>query len=378
MDVKVFLNKLEGLGIDHYFGVPDSQLKVLIDEIYCRHGVGGRHIVAANEGGAVALAAGRYLATGKPSLIYMQNSGIGNAANPVISLMNDKVYAIPFVMAVGWRGEPGIKDEPQHVFQGEITIQMLELMDIACFILTPETTEQELDGYIQKTAERIYAGKGSAFIVKKGAFKSGQKARYGNEACMSRERAIQVINECAGSADMFVSTTGKASRELFEAREANGEGHERDFLTVGSMGHAIMIALGAAMAKPEKTFWCIDGDGAMVMHMGSALIAVNAGCDNLIHIVLNNGAHETVGGLPVAEGNTDYCKIAQALGYDNCLRADDEESLRDCMEKIKTAKGSKFIEVMVALGARDDLGRPTTTPIQNKNAFMQFLNGDIE
>ena len=374
MDVKVFLDGIRSLGVERYFGVPDSQLRALCDLLYTEYGTNGAHIVAANEGGAVGLAAGHYLATGKPALVYMQNSGIGNVVNPVASLLSGAVYGIPCIFVIGWRGEPGTKDEPQHVFQGEATLPMLDVLDIDHFIMSKETTDAEFAGFLTQATANAAQGRSSAFVIRKGALTAQSKAAYQNNNTMTRETAIRIIAENADEADVFVSTTGKASRELFEIREAQGRGHSRDFLTVGSMGHASMIALGVAMEKPEKRVWCIDGDGAMVMHLGSALVAARQKCANLVHVVLNNGAHETVGGMPVAMGEADFSAIAKTFGYDYSRRVHDEAGLRQCIEEANTQDGTALIEVMVALGARADLGRPTTTPKENKEALMAYLS----
>ncbi|MGE5633329.1 MAG: phosphonopyruvate decarboxylase [Caulobacteraceae bacterium] len=374
MKAEKFLDVLhEHLGVDFYTGVPDSQLKALCDTIYEKHGVGKRHIVAANEGAAVGLAAGHYIAAGKPAMVYLQNSGIGNIINPVTSLLDEKVYGIPCVFVVGWRGEPGVKDEPQHAFQGEITVELLELVKIKCFILSRDTEEDEFLGFVRQSAAVIAEGKSVAFVVRKGALVSAVSPGYGNSNLMKREDAIRVIIDNAGDGDAFVSTTGKTSRELFEIREAMKCGHEKDFLTVGSMGHSSMIALGIALEAPEKRVWCIDGDGAVVMHMGSMLVMAKAGCRNLIHIVFNNGAHESVGGMPVAFGKTDFCSLAKAAGYDLCLKCSNQAELEESLKVAMKTDGTCFIEVMVALGSRENLGRPTVSPKENKVALMNFL-----
>ncbi len=373
MDAKVFLEGMRSLGADRYYGVPDSQLKAFCDLLFTEYGVGKEHIVAANEGAAVALAAGHYLAAGKPALVYMQNSGIGNAVNPITSLLNGAVYGIPCIFVIGWRGEPGVKDEPQHVFMGEVTLPMLDMLDIACFVMSEGTTDGEFKEYLRQASVNIKLGRSIAFVIPKGSLSSQSKAAYKNDYTLPREEAIRIIAENADEADVFVSTTGKASRELFEIREAQGQGHSHDFLTVGSMGHSLMIALGIAMEKPRTRVWCIDGDGAMVMHLGSALIAAQQKCPNLVHVILNNGAHETVGGMPVAMGKAVFRDIAHTLGYEYCERAIDESGLKRCIGKAKAGPGPALIEVMVALGARANLGRPTTTAKENKQAFMVYL-----
>jgi len=374
MKIEFFLNILkENLGVNFYTGVPDSQLKALCDTLYEKYGLSDKHIVAANEGAAVGLAAGHYIATGRPALVYLQNSGIGNIINPVTSLLDEKVYGIPCVFAVGWRGEPGIKDEPQHAFQGQVTIELLELMEISCFVLSKDTEKEEFLGFVQRSRDFVAGGKSVAFVIRKGALETDVEPHFGNSNQMKREDALRTIVTGAGAGDVFVSTTGKTSRELFELREALNQGHEKDFLTVGSMGHASMIAMGIAMGALERTVWCIDGDGAAVMHLGSMVVLAKTGCKNLIHIVFNNGAHESVGGMPVAYGKTDFCTLAKAAGYNVCLQASNQTNLQKALQTATEAEGTCFIEILVALGSRDNLGRPTTTPKENKSSLMSFL-----
>ena len=373
MDAKLLLTACERAGIDFYAGVPDSQLKGLCDTLFALHGTHDRHIVAANEGGAIALCAGHYLATGKPGLCYMQNSGLGNAVNPLASLMDGKVYALPCLMVIGWRGEPGVHDEPQHVKQGEVTLGQLELLDIPYFVLSKTTDEEEFLAAFDALQSQMAQGRTVAIVVRKGALTCSLKPDYGNGRSLSREEAAEVIVKLAGEKDIFVSTTGKLSRELFELREAAGQGHERDFLTVGSMGHASMIALGIAMAQPTRRIWCLDGDGAALMHLGAMAVIGQRKPGNLVHVVINNGAHETVGGMPVCEGGLDLCAMAMAAGYRSVCRANSVETLLDAIDRAMASGELAFIEVMCAVGAREDLGRPTTTPQENRDALMTFL-----
>lgn len=367
---------IEILGADFFTGVPDSQLKALCDCLMSRYGIHPKHhVIAANEGNAVALAAGYHLATGKVPVVYMQNSGEGNIINPVASLLNDKVYGIPCVFVVGWRGEPGVHDEPQHIYQGEVTIKLLEDMDIRCFVISKETTDDEIQTVMKEFKELLAKGKQVAFIVKKGALAFEQKVKYQNEYTITREEIIRKIAAVSGD-DAIVSTTGKASRELFEIREANGQSHGYDFLTVGSMGHSSSIALGIALQKPEKKVWIIDGDGAVLMHMGSmALLGTNAP-KNVVHVVINNGAHETVGGMPTVAKEIDLVKIAEGCGYGKAVCVSDFEALEAALKEAKEYKRLSLIEVKCAIGARDDLGRPTTTAKENKEKFMEMLGKD--
>ena len=364
---------VEILGSDFYTGVPDSQLKALCNYLMAEYGIDPKHhIIAANEGNCTALAAGYHLATGKTPVVYMQNSGEGNIINPVASLMNDKVYAIPCVFIVGWRGEPGVHDEPQHIYQGEVTLKLLDDMDIAHFVISKETTEGELAEKMQEFRRILTVGKQVAFVIRKGALEFDGKVKYENSNTMTREDIIRYIVEHTGD-DPIVSTTGKASRELFEIREARGEGHEKDFLTVGSMGHASSIALGIAVQKTNKKIWIIDGDGAALMHMGAmAVIGANAP-KNIVHIVINNGAHETVGGMPTVASKIDLVAIAKGCGYPNAVSVDNFGDLDVELETAKRRNELSLIEIKCSIGARDNLGRPTTTAQQNKQSFIQHL-----
>ncbi len=360
---------------DFFTGVPDSQLKPLCNYLMNEYGISKKHIIAANEGNAVALAAGYHLATGKVPVVYMQNSGIGNAINPIASLMNDKVYAIPCVFVIGWRGEPRLHDEPQHIYQGEVTLKLLEDMDIAYFVIGKDTKEEELLEKLYEFKSLLSNGKQVAFVVRKGALEYDGKVKYSNQNQMSREEIIEHIVKFADK-DIIVSTTGKASRELFEIREARSEGHGHDFLTVGSMGHSSSIALAIANEKPNKKVWIIDGDGAVLMHMGSMATLGAASPENVVHIVINNSAHETVGGMPTVAGGLDFVKIAEGCGYKNACSTDSFEALDSALQLAKTKSSLSFIEVKASIGARDDLGRPTTTARENKEGFMKTLSED--
>ena len=364
----------EIIGSDFYTGVPDSQLKALCNFLMNKFGIdSNHHVIAANEGNCVGLAAGYHLATGKVPVVYMQNSGEGNIINPVASLLNDKVYAIPMVFIVGWRGEPGVHDEPQHIYQGEVTVKLLEDMDIETFIIGKETTDEEVSAAMAKFNEVLKKGKDVAFVIRKGALSYDGKVEYKNDNTMLREEIIRHITKVSGN-DPIVSTTGKASRELFEIREANGQPHKFDFLTVGSMGHSSSIALGVALNKPNEKIWCIDGDGAVLMHMGSMAVIGSNAPKNLVHVVINNGAHETVGGMPTVAANIDVVSIAKACGYKYAVSVDNFDALDKELQSAKDRNELSLIEVKCSIGARDDLGRPTTTALENKENFMNYLN----
>lgn len=364
---------VKALGADFYTGVPDSQLKALCGYLISEYGIDkNHHVIAANEGNCVGIATGYHLATGRVPVVYMQNSGEGNVINPTASLLNKEVYGIPVIFVIGWRGEPDVHDEPQHIYQGKITLKLLEDMDIENFVLDRNSSSEDIRCIMDKFRLLLDSGKQVAFVVKKGGLEFDRKVEYSNNHSLIREKIIEHIIKVSGD-DPIISTTGKTSRELFELREACGQGHGMDFLTVGSMGHSSSIALGVAINKPDRKVWCIDGDGAAIMHMGAMAVIGAHSPDNLVHIVINNEAHESVGGMPTVAGDIDLIKIAEGCGYKLVYRAESYNALDDLLKKAKDAKNLTFIEIKCGIGARDDLGRPTTTAADNKKAFMDYL-----
>lgn len=373
---KFFYDTLASYGIDFYAGVPDSLLKNLCAYI-TDHADVSHSIIAANEGGAMGLAAGHYLATSQIPVVYMQNSGLGNIINPLASLTDPDVYNIPVLLVIGWRGKPGVHDEPQHVKQGKVTTGLLNVMGIDYTVLSKE--EDKAETQIRKAVTYMQTTKQCyALVIEKDTFDAYSLQNVEkNDLTMSREEAIQAVAAALGEEDCIVSTTGMISRELFEYRTAKNEGHERDFLTVGSMGHASQIALGIALAKQDRKVWCFDGDGASIMHMGSMAIVAQKAPKNYVHLVFNNGAHDSVGGQPTVGLKIDLPAVAGAVGYSHVYSVSSKDELEkllasDIMHQT-SCNGPAFIEVKVKKGNRKDLGRPTTTPVQNKEALMEFL-----
>ena len=370
MEVEKLINII---GADFYTGIPDSQLKALCDYLINTYGTDNKHhIIGSNEGNCTALAAGYHLATERIPVVYMQNSGEGNIINPVASLLNKKVYAIPMIFIIGWRGEPNVHDEPQHIYQGEITLKLLEDMDIKYFVVSKETTENELFEKMKEFSEILKNGKQVAFVVKKDSLCYQKKVFYKNDNLMKREEIIEHIVKFSEE-DLIVSTTGKASRELYEIRKRNNQSHKFDFLTVGSMGHSSSIALGLALNVPNKKIWCIDGDGAALMHLGAmAVIGANKP-NNLVHIILNNSAHESVGGMPTVADKIDFCQIAKGCGYNNIVCVENIDKLDNELKIAKNRNELCLIEVKCSINSRKNLGRPSTKPIENKIDFMRNL-----
>ena len=359
--------------IRFFAGVPDSLLKH-----FCSYIEGNtpltQHVIAANEGNAIALAAGHYFATGNPGCVYMQNSGLGNAINPLISLTDPAVYGVPMLIFIGWRGEPGTKDEPQHRKQGEVTLELLDVLGVPRAILpkAPDEARSVIENAIQtmKQEKRPYA-----IVVRRDTFAPCPPPSREKASDLLREKALHIVLDSLSDRDVIVATTGKTSREVFEYRKAKKHGHEKDFLTVGSMGHASSIALAIALTKSERNVWCLDGDGAAIMHLGSLTVIGQKAPKNLIHVVINNGAHESVGGQPTAGFSADFCALAEGYGYKSAHRVASEGELKEYVSKIQTltTRGPILLEIRVKQGSREDLGRPTRTPQENKEDFMRFL-----
>jgi phosphonopyruvate decarboxylase len=329
-------------------------------------------VITANEGAAIGLGIGYHLGSGKIPLIYLQNSGLGNIINPVLSLASEQVYGIPMLIMVGWRGEPGVKDEPQHVHQGKVMIESLKAMELPYIILSLDENEAK-----KQTQEALVLAKNKmtpvVIVVQKSSFDKFPANQSLCDLELSREDAVITFAENLPKSGVVVCTTGMPSRELFEFRARINQGHHRDFLTVGGMGHASQIALGLSMAQPDRPTYCFDGDGSALMHMGSLAIIGQSNAANLTHIIFNNGVHDSVGGQQTVGFEIDFCGIASACGYVTATKVKSLNGILQVIESTKKDKGPHFIEVHVRPGSRKDIGRPTSSPLQNKNAFMKNL-----
>ncbi len=372
MKASNLLSQLENMGFDTIAGVPDSTLKQFCDGVQTYEG-NLKHYVTANEGAAVAVGIGAYLASGKPACVYMQNSGIGNMVNPLASLANGDVYGVPMLFIVGWRGEPGVKDEPQHVFQGKITCELFETLAVTYSVIDQNTTEEEMAAILQEAGNTLERGDQFAIIVKKGTFEKEEPFTWDNGNPMEREEVLGRILQALPRDTAIVSTTGKISRELYEQSDKIYGSHENLFMTVGGMGHASMIALGVAGKRPDKTVVCIDGDGAVLMHMGALPLIATQAPKNFYHIVINNMAHESVGAMPTGCQQTSFAEVARAAGYKTVDKLETLEAVDQIGTRIQEAEGPVLFEIPVSLGARSDLGRPKESARQNKEIFMDFL-----
>ena len=363
INTKEFYDYLIKKKIDFFTGVPDSLLKDICACIK-ENSKKENNIITANEGNALAIACGRYLSTGKISMVYMQNSGLGNIVNPLLSLTDEDVYNVPCLFMIGYRGEPGVHDEPQHVKQGKLTLPLLETLGIEYCILD-ENYQKQIDEaikYMKKT------NKSYALVIKKGLFSKYDLVKEENNYTMTREEALDTIVNNINNNEFIVSTTGKTSREIFELREKYNMGHGNDFLTVGSMGHTSSIALGVSLGT-KKNVYCIDGDGSFIMHMGSTGIVADNSPKNFKYILINNGCHESVGGQPTVAYKINIKNILKACGYKKVFEAKTISELNVNLELLKKYKKSALI-IYTKPGSREDLGRPTKTPIENKNDFM--------
>ena len=369
IDCADFYNALVRQGVGFFTGVPDSLLAEFCEYVD-QNTNPDKHIIAANEGTAVAMAIGHYLKSNAPSVVYLQNSGMGNTINPLMSLADQAVYSVPMLLLVGWRGEPGVADEPQHVKQGAISEELFKALGIDYFVIDRDS---DYETTLRNAFEIMSAGqKPCAVLVRKQTFKKVERREKVQDRPLTRERAIQVVASALSPEDAVVSTTGKASRELFETRVGSGETCA-DFLTVGGMGHASSIALGVKLAGHKGRVICLDGDGAFLMHMGASATLASTGVTDYLHILLDNGCHESVGGQPTVSDSIDFSALSKSLGYKNYHRANTEEQLLNMMSQTENCSSLSMIHVLVAASARPDLGRPSSTPSGNKIAFMDKL-----
>lgn len=368
IDTQAFYNELVARGLDFFCGVPDSLLADFCSCIF-DNTPAERNIITANEGNAVGLACGYHVATGKCGVVYMQNSGEGNIVNPLLSIADPDVYGIPMLLVIGWRGEPGVHDEPQHVKQGKVTCDLLDAMGVPYQVLDSSRWQEQVAWAADAMAE---GSRPVALVVRKGAFSAYPFHAKITADPLSREDALELVLDHIGADDLVVSTTGKESREVFEIRERRGQGHDTDFLTVGGMGHTLSIAAGMAIGRPDKTVWCLDGDGSMLMHLGSLPVMAKRWPENLCYVVNVNGAHESVGGQPNVADDIDVVGLLAACGLGRAVEARTADEVAAGMEVLASGEVNAMV-LRTHQGSRDDLGRPTVSPTDNKLAMMRRI-----
>jgi phosphonopyruvate decarboxylase len=372
-----FVDILDKQGIELVVGVPDSLLKEVCACIADRFPP-DRHIIAANEGAAIGIAIGHYLASSRPALVYMQNSGLGNAFNPIVSLASNEIYGIPMILLIGWRGEIlnkdlQIADEPQHKKQGRVTLPLIKLLGVPFEVIDSNTNDA---GSVLSELVDVSISKSSpvAMVVRKETFTPYLKSIRRENDGLKREEVVRKLIDIVPSSIPIVSTTGLASRELFAARRSALQKDDTDFLVVGGMGHASSIATGISNRISSKKVICIDGDGAMLMHMGA--LVTSAKSKNLIHIVINNGVHDSVGGQQISSSTLDLARIASDVGYEHTAKVHCLEKFAETVALLLKSEGSSFIEVITVPGSRKDLARPEGALSNRRKAFMlQLGNG---
>lgn len=371
MKVEKFVEGIKSMGIEMYAGIPDSTLRVLCDRLNKEKTI--KHYTPADEGAAAALAMGEYLASGRIGCVYMQNSGIGNIINPLTSLAHSEVYGIPILFLIGWRGEPGKKDEPQHKFMGRITEKLLVDLEIGYSILDENTSERDFEVILLLAKKYMADDRQYALLIKTDFFEAEEESHYVNRYSINREEAIRLILESADSRACFITTTGKISREAYEQSEIIFGSHERIFMTVGGMGYASLVAVGIALYQKSRRIYCLDGDGAVLMHMGNMAFSGQLRLENLVHICLNNEAHESVGGMPTGVGSFSYAEMALKAGYQYAARVSTFDELKKELHLINKRRESIFLEICVRISSRKDLGRPRESPEENKDQFIKCL-----
>lgn len=367
-----FYRHLVSQGVDFFTGVPDSLMKQLLQYFHA-HIEPSKHVITANEGLAVALAAGYHFSTGRLPLVYLQNSGLGNAVNPLTSLTDKEMYAVPMLMLIGWRGEPGQKDEPQHKKMGRITRELLDTLEIPSFVL-PADEVKSLDMVTAAVNTALAAQQPVALLVTKGLFETHIAApQVENKYVLNREYVLNKLFDHFNGDETVVCTTGETGREFYEINRERGHIIKKELLSVGAMGLAGHIALGIDLQQPGRVIM-LDGDGAVLMHMGALTVTGKLAKNSFVHVVFNNGCHASVGGQPTAGFDIDLCAVAKACGYERAICIHDEAGLNDWLQQSFNQSNKQFVEIRINATGRANLGRPGGTPIEWKETIMKALH----
>lgn len=369
----VFYNQMTERGFDFFTGLPDSLLTDLIQCISEKHDP-RKYVIGANEGTSMGLATGWHLATKKYPVLIMQNSGLGNIVNPFLSLVDPRVYKIPMLLLLAWRGEPGKKDEPQHKVQGEVMTSLLSDLGITYEVL-PDFEEGSASALDLAKSHLQNKGSPFAFLIRRSTFLPyKRKEDVPSKYELSREEALDFLVDHIGKFDAIISGAGLTSRELLEFRDSRGPVLGQDFYCLGAKGHASSIAMGVALAKPSKMVYILDGDGSFFMHMGAAPQIGARKLSNLRHIIFNNHVHESAGGMPSAGDCIDFVKLAQGSGYTYAGSASTKQEIKQHLDNMKNLNGSGLLEIKIRSFTRKDLKQLRVDPKDNKDQFMKFLD----
>ena len=365
------INLLTKEELNFITGIPCSILKDFLSGLSEKKGQ-IEHIIATSEEEAMSIGVGYYLATAKIPIVYMQNSGLARSVDVLTSLANKEVYNVPILLLISWRGDPSKKDEPQHLKMGKITPKILKTLNIPYTVLSDSKPKivKEI-----KVAKKYLENNSLpyAIIIKKGLIKPDQTKKQKDVYLLSREETIKIIINNLKNDEVIISTTGKTSRELFEYRETKKQSHKTDFYTVGSMGCSAAIALGIALGKPKKKIFVFDGDGSVLMQMGSLATIGHYLPKNFYHIIFDNNTYDSTGGQKTVSDTVNFNKIAFACGYKNVKTVFTQKKLVNIIQNLKMSSGPKMLVIKIKNGSRKDLGRPTITPSENKKLLMNFL-----
>ena len=348
-----------------FTGVPDSVLKELSYTLQNKDKK--EHIIATNEGTAVSIGIGHYLSTKEVPCVYMQNSGLSNALNPLLSIAHEKVYAIPLILIIGWRGSPRIKDEPQHNVKGKITESILKLLNIKYTILR---SINDLDKFEKQIKFSKKKNSIVACLIEQGTLEKIDRIKKNSDFYkLNKELFLKTLLQSLDKNTKVISSTGYNSRELMHIRSKYKIIKTKDFYMVGGMGHTSSVALGYSLTSKKKII-CIDGDGSFLMHLGAIKTAGTFANKNFKYILLNNNSHDSVGGQNTYANNINFEKLSKSLGFKKFYSIKNDKNLKKTIKTFLSDDTLSFLEVKVSNSKIKNLPRPTDL-IKIKNEFMK-------
>ena len=359
------INVLKKNDINFFTGIPDSILIEL--SRFLQNKNKRKHIRATSEGSAISIGIGHYLSTKQVPCIYMQNSGLSNALNPLISITSKKVYNIPLVLIIGWRGSPRVKDEPQHNVKGKITESILKLLNIKYTIVRSGNDLSQFNKIVKNAKKNNNI---AACLIEQGTIKKIKKTyNKKNFYKLNKELFLKTLLETLEKNSKVISSTGYNSRELMYLRNKYKLINTKDFYMVGGMGHTASVALGYSLSTKKKTI-CIDGDGSFLMHLGSIKTAGTFANNNFKYILLNNNSHDSVGGQNTYANNIDFEKLSKSLGFKKFYKIKNNKNLKQNIKRFLKGNNLNFLEVKITNSKIKNLPRPNDL-IKIKNLFMK-------